>query len=139
MRKILSLILALSVCLLFSLPAAAAEKESKEPKTESASKAPVSVVIDAGAKKQPPVTFPHEKHTKLVKACDTCHHTNKGLTAESKMKVEKCSSCHMKAEGKMGTMSEMNMEKNPMHAKCVGCHKAGKKGPTTCVKCHVKK
>lgn len=138
MRKTLTLILALTVCLLFSLPATAA-KEAKDPKAGATVSAPASVVIDAAAKKQAPVTFPHDKHVKLGKPCDTCHHTNKGLTAESKVKVEKCSSCHMKAEGKMSTMADMNLEKNPMHNKCVGCHKAEKKGPTSCVKCHVKK
>lgn len=141
MRKSLILVLAILVCLCLSASAVLADKETAkaEKKEVSAAKAPVTATISAAAKKQPAVVFPHEKHTKLVKACDTCHHTSKGLTAESKVKVEKCSDCHMKVQGKMGTMADASMQKNPMHAKCIGCHKEQKKGPVLCAKCHVKK
>lgn len=125
MRKTWSLLasLALSLCATVAL----------------ADKGPATVTIADAAKKQAPVVFPHEKHTTLVKTCDTCHHTNKGLTAESKVKVQKCGECHMKAQGKIGTMSEATLTKNPMHVKCVSCHKQQKKGPTNCVQCHKKK
>ena len=54
--------------------------------------------IDAAAKKQLPVPFDHAKHgDKLVKSCDTCHHTHKGLTKAQadKVDVQKCSACHL--------------------------------------------
>jgi hypothetical protein len=104
-----------------------------------AAKPPVTVKIDAAAKKQPAVTFPHEKHLKIAKTCDKCHHTQKGLTAEKDTKVEKCSTCHLDPKDpKVPSMREMSLAKNPFHIGCINCHKEQKKGPTTCVKCHVK-
>jgi len=102
---------------------------------------PENVVIKAAQKKQAPVPFSHGKHaTKLVKSCDTCHHTQKGLTAESaeEKKVQKCSTCHLDPKAGVPSMREMSMTKNPFHIVCVDCHKAEKKGPTACTKCHVK-
>ncbi len=101
---------------------------------------PESITIDAAAKKQPAVVFAHEKHaTKLVKACDTCHHTNKGMTTETGAKVEKCSTCHLDPKGTVPSMREMSMQKNPFHSRCIACHKEQKKGPATCTGCHIKK
>ncbi len=126
MRKTWSLVASLALCLTAAVALA--------------DKGLATVTIGEAAKKQAPVVFPHEKHTTLVKTCDTCHHTNKGLTADSKVKVQKCSECHMKPQGtKVTTMADMNLQKNPMHLKCVGCHKEMKNGPTTCVQCHKKK
>ncbi len=101
---------------------------------------PKEVKIDAAAKKQPAVTFPHEKHaTELVKTCDTCHHTNKGLTAANAKDVPKCSSCHLNpAKADTPDMSEMSLKKNPFHMLCMGCHKEQKKGPAKCNECHKK-
>jgi hypothetical protein len=100
---------------------------------------PATVKIDAAAKKQPAVTFSHDKHVKRAKSCDVCHHTNKGLTADSKTTVKKCSTCHLDPKDKAPTMREMSQTKNPFHKLCISCHKTQKKGPTTCTKCHVKK
>lgn len=102
---------------------------------------PTTVVIDAAAAKQPPVTFAHGKHaTQLVDSCDTCHHTNKGLTAADDKAVAKCSTCHLDPEGAVPSMREMSLAKNPFHTPlCIGCHKEEQKGPTTCKDCHVKK
>lgn len=102
---------------------------------------PKSVTIDAAAKKQAPVVFSHEKHaTTLVPKCETCHHTNKGLTAEKGFAdVKKCSTCHLDPKAGVPGMREMSMQKNPFHALCVDCHKEQKKGPTTCTACHQKK
>ena len=102
---------------------------------------PGKVKVDVAAKKQPPVTFDHAKHgDTLVKSCDTCHHTNKGLTKAQagKVDVKKCSECHLNPQGKVPSMREMSPTKNPMHIRCLGCHKEQKKGPTVCTKCHVK-
>ncbi|MHB0970295.1 MAG: cytochrome c3 family protein [Thermoanaerobaculia bacterium] len=103
---------------------------------------PKTTTIDAAAKKQPGVVFAHEKHQQLVKSCDTCHHMNKGLTAEDKdaeAKVQKCATCHLDPKDAAPSMREMSMTKNPFHILCVNCHKEQKKGPTTCTTCHVKK
>lgn len=102
---------------------------------------PGKVKIDVAAKKQPAVSFDHAKHgDTLVKSCDTCHHTNKGLTKAQadKVDVKKCSACHLEAQGKTPSMREMSLTKNPMHIRCINCHKEQKKGPTLCNKCHVK-
>ena len=102
---------------------------------------PGVVKVDVAAKKQPPVTFNHAKHgDTLVKSCDTCHHTNKGLTKAQadKVEVKKCAECHLEAKGKTPSMREMSLTKNPMHIRCVGCHKETKKGPMACTGCHKK-
>lgn len=100
---------------------------------------PDTTTIDAAAKKQAAVVFPHAKHVKLTK-CETCHHNNKGLTAESKAKVEKCSTCHLDPkDAKTPSMREASLTKNPFHINCISCHKEQKKGPTACTGCHKKK
>lgn len=101
---------------------------------------PTQTVLDAAAKKQPPVPFNHGKHaTELVKLCDTCHHTNEGMTDQSDAKVQKCSACHLDPKGDVPSMREMSLTKNPFHNPCINCHKEQKKGPTVCKDCHVKK
>lgn len=104
---------------------------------------PATVTIDEAQKKQPPVTLAHEKHsTKLVKSCDTCHHMQKGLTADkaTASNVMKCSKCHLDPkDAKVPSMREMALTKNPFHIRCINCHKEQKKGPTACTGCHVKK
>lgn len=97
---------------------------------------PTSVKIDAAKAKQGAVTFPHDKHVKAI-ACDKCHHTDKGLK-EASDKVKKCSACHLDPKDKAPSMRDASLTKNPFHTLCVNCHKAGKKGPTMCNKCHVK-
>ena len=101
---------------------------------------PKEVKIGEAARKQPAVTFNHEQHaTKLAKSCDTCHHKDKGLTAASEKKPEKCSVCHLDPKDpKVPSMREMSLTKNPMHERCIGCHKTEKKGPTVCTQCHKK-
>lgn len=105
---------------------------------------PKTVNIDEAMKKQPSVTLDHEKHAdKLVKSCDVCHHTQKGLTkaeADSgKVEVRKCSACHLDPkDAKIPSMREMSPTKNPMHIRCMGCHKTEKKGPAACTGCHKK-
>ena len=101
---------------------------------------PTTTKIDAAAKKQPGVLFSHEKHAhKLVKSCDTCHHTQKGLVNSEKTKVVPCKTCHLDPKDpKIPSMREMSMTKNPFHIHCVDCHKKEKKGPTACTGCHKK-
>lgn len=104
-----------------------------------AGRVPTTVTIDAAAKKQPAVPFSHDKHTKYAKACDVCHHNEKGLTADSKVEVKKCSTCHLDPKSKAPSMGDSSLTKNPFHTKCIACHKEQKKGPTACTGCHIKK
>ncbi len=99
---------------------------------------PEKVTIKDAQKKQPAVTFPHAQHTKMVDKCETCHHTNKGLTAANDKDVKKCSSCHLNPKDNAPSMSEMSPKKNPFHILCVSCHKEQGKGPTACKECHAK-
>lgn len=104
-----------------------------------AQKPPEKVTFDDVANKQPAVTFDHAKHsTKLVDKCETCHHDNKGLTAKDTSGVKPCRSCHLNPKDDAPSMSEMSPKKNPMHVRCMGCHKENKKGPTKCKECHAK-
>lgn len=101
---------------------------------------PDKVVINAAAKKQPAVPFDHAKHLTRVKSCDTCHHNHKGLAADSKTAVVKCTSCHLDPKKpEILSAREMSLTKNPFHVKCIACHKTEKKGPVACAGCHVKK
>jgi hypothetical protein len=111
----------------------------------SAKAPPKKMVIDACQKKKPPTPFDHEAHGKLT-ACDTCHHTQKGLKAGSNTEVKKCAACHKEPE-KADTpkCTEMSSKKNPYHIRCTGCHKeVAKKDPSKkaikkCDTCHPKK
>lgn len=100
---------------------------------------PKTITIDAAADKQPGVTFDHHAHsTSLVDSCDTCHHTQKGLTASSDANVKKCSGCHLDPKGAVPSMRAASLKDNPFHVRCISCHKETKQGPTTCKQCHVK-
>ncbi len=103
---------------------------------------PDKIRIDAAAKNQLPVPFDHAKHGEtLAKSCDTCHHTRKGLTKAQTdtVDVQKCSACHLDPkDAKIPSMREMSPTRNPMHIRCISCHKEQKKGPTLCTRCHTK-
>ena len=108
----------------------------------AAQQMPTTVTINAAAKKQPAVTFAHDKHVTRAKTCETCHHTNKGLTKDNAKDVKKCTACHLDPKDpKVPSMREMSLTKNPFHIACINCHKAAapKKGPVACTGCHVKK
>lgn len=104
---------------------------------------PTKLKIDAAAKKQPAVTFDHAKHgDTLAKSCGVCHHTQKDLIKAhtNTTDVKKCSECHLDPKvAKIPSMREMSPTKNPMHIRCIACHKEQKKGPVACTGCHVKK
>jgi len=100
---------------------------------------PDTVTIDAAADKKSPVVFPHAAHIEVVDQCDTCHHTQEGLTAESDAEVETCASCHLDPESEdVPSMRQMSLKKNPFHAGCIDCHKEEGAGPTKCDECHPK-
>lgn len=130
MKKLATILLSALVVMLFASGAFAVK----------ATQAPAKITVDEAAKKQPAVTFDHAAHGKLTK-CETCHHTQKGLTGASADEVKKCSSCHLTPEkAETPKMSEMSMTKNPFHIKCISCHKEAKdpKAPTKCADCHKK-
>jgi hypothetical protein len=103
---------------------------------------PGKIKIDAAQKKQPAVAFDHATHgDKRAKDCGTCHHTQKTLTKAlvDKMDVKKCQECHLDPKDpKIPSMREMSLTKNPMHIRCISCHKEQKKGPVVCTGCHKK-
>lgn len=98
---------------------------------------PENITLDKAQAKQPPVAFPHKIHAEKY-ACDNCHHTQKGLTAEAE-KVETCISCHLDPEkAEIPSARQMSLTKNPFHILCISCHKQEAKGPTKCAACHKK-
>lgn len=105
---------------------------------KKATEAPDSVTVAAAQAKQPAVTFDHKAHFALTK-CETCHHTQAGLTKDSTDEVKTCTSCHLKPEkAETPGMAEMSLKKNPFHIACINCHKEQKKGPVKCAECHKK-
>jgi len=101
--------------------------------------APESITIDGAQKKQPAVVFPHKAHIDLGVTCETCHHTQKGMTKDSTDEVQTCTSCHLNpTDAATPSMAEMSTKKNPFHMVCIDCHKEKAKGPTKCAECHKK-
>jgi hypothetical protein len=93
------------------------------------------IEIKGCAKKKKPVTFDHAKHVKETKnKCETCHHLIKGKADPQ----AKCTACHAKPQGSLGTCQDMGKTKNPFHKACITCHTAAKKeaAPTKCAGCH---
>lgn len=120
--KRLSLCTLLLVLGLFAGQALAAEAPSKE-----------LVLRPPQAATQGSVAFRHASHSRLE--CASCHHK----IAENPGNL-KCGGCHNDFQAKKGEKSWYNA----FHAatsphSCVGCHKAMKKGPTACNKCHAPK
>ncbi|MCX7894806.1 MAG: cytochrome c family protein [Thermoanaerobaculum sp.] len=99
---------------------------------------PETVTLDKAKNKQAPVVMSHKLHAEKI-ACDTCHHTQKGLTAQTATEVPTCASCHLDpAKPEVPSMREMSLTKNPLHKLCIDCHKKEAKGPTKCAECHKK-
>ena len=92
-----------------------------------------------------PVKFKHSVHLELGVACAECHHDAKHepLTAEKIAVIAepeslKCATCH----NSTFAVKELQKRKTIFHTSCKVCHKKefnGKKGPTKCSGCHVKK
>ena len=109
-----------------------------------ATKAPDKVSLDDCVAKKTAVAFPHGEHAK-AHACETCHHTQKGLKAGDATEVATCGTCHVTPEkAETPKCAEMSSTKNPFHMLCVNCHKeelakkADTKAPTKCEQCHPK-
>ncbi|HEY3355042.1 MAG TPA: cytochrome c3 family protein [Polyangia bacterium] len=120
--------------------AAPAPAEGAKPAEAKAKAPPAKLTLAECRAKQAPVAFDHKAHYTTHKvACDTCHHTQKGLTLATATGVKKCATCHLNPTGKAPSCQEMALTKNPFHIRCVGCHKQkGAAAPTTCTACHKK-
>lgn len=103
-----------------------------------ANEAPEVTVIAECVAKHAPVKFNHKRHSGNRKIeCDHCHHTDKGVKADSAVEVKKCIVCHSKPGTRdMPGCSEGGMKRNAYHTKCIGCHVKNSKAPTMCKDCH---
>ncbi|MBU0673902.1 MAG: cytochrome c family protein [Proteobacteria bacterium] len=103
---------------------------------------PTDDITIAGKK---PVRFPHSTHLELGLDCGSCHHdgNHQPRTAEDigglvSVDQLRCVSCH----NDDFQNKELQKEKDIFHARCKECHAQGingKKGPTKCSDCHIKK
>ena len=108
----------------------------------TAAKPPQEEIIIDGKK---PARFSHPTHFQLGLDCASCHHDKEHtpLSAEAIGALSdtgslKCVSCHNSEH----PSKDLQKAKDIFHAKCKTCHKegfAGKKGPTKCTSCHLKK
>lgn len=123
-------------------PAAVKPEEPAKPVAApgvKAKNAPDKILLDDCRDKKGAVPFAHKEHVNENKiACDTCHHTQKGLKAGSDTVVKKCVACHLNPTDKAPSCKEKSTSKNPYHLRCLGCHKekADPKAPTKCADCH---
>ena len=87
------------------------------------------VVIKADGAKMAPVTFAHDKHSKVE--CAKCHHKD----ADN---PKACKTCHDIKDVKDGAAKIQDA----FHKACQTCHKEqaekGAKAPTKCNECHKK-
>lgn len=105
-------------------------------------KAPDTEIVIEGKK---PARFDHKKHLALGVTCGQCHHDaqHNPLTKEAILALDngsklQCQSCH----NQDFPNKQLNSIKLAFHVRCKECHKAGvggKKGPTKCTDCHLKK
>ncbi len=121
----------------------------------AAATAPPAVIImnNPGFKKhtKPLVVFDHKKHYDQYKiACGECHHDAHGkplMNLKPGEPVKTCGQCHSDfsifvSPADRSLPREKKIEKyyrEALHAKCIGCHRKLKKGPTRCNECHKKK
>lgn len=132
--KLLALLVLSTAWLCIGITSATAGEGLKAPETE---------LIIEGEKKS--AKFSHPVHLKLALACGVCHHgsehqplTDKDIAAMENSLQLQCTSCHDKdfADPELQTLKAV------FHGRCKECHKQGidgKKGPTKCTGCHVKK
>ena len=92
-----------------------------------------------------PARFSHPTHLNMGLDCASCHHDKEheplSAAAIGEMKdfsSLKCVSCH----NSQHPNKDLQKAKDVFHGKCKTCHKegfAGKKGPSKCTSCHLKK
>lgn len=108
----------------------------------TAAKAPQEAIIIDGKK---PAKFSHPTHLNMGLDCASCHHdkehnplSSEAIGALADTGALKCVSCHNNDHPN----ADLRKLKNVFHARCKECHAkgfAGKKGPTKCTSCHLKK
>ncbi|MBF0452992.1 MAG: tetrathionate reductase family octaheme c-type cytochrome [Candidatus Magnetomorum sp.] len=81
-----------------------------------------------------PVRFMHNKHMIVSGDCTTCHHYRP--EGNNTSETVRCRACHQEAFHP--DIPERTGLKAAYHLKCLGCHKAVKKGPVNCTGCHAK-
>lgn len=86
----------------------------------------VKSVIELTAGNKGNVTFPHEKHHKVVPDCQTCH-----------------AMYPQKTNGISNDIKAGKLQKKQAMGHCLSCHRANKaenkkSGPTSCNECHKK-
>lgn len=111
-------------------------------RADDAAVAPADEITIKGKK---PARFNHPTHISMGLSCATCHHDgeHQPLTAEAIAALPdvgalQCVSCH---NGDFAN-KELQKAKDVFHARCRTCHQEGyqgKKGPTKCSACHIKK
>ena len=131
--KPIILIAAIGLALLINISTGSAEEGLTAPTEE--------LTIDG----KKPARFPHATHLSIGIACGVCHHDgeHQGLSSEAigamnDASVLKCVSCHNPDHPD----KKLQKAKDIFHARCKECHKTGyegKKGPTKCTGCHIKK
>lgn len=90
---------------------------------------PANPTLDYNGKGFKVVNFPHHDHQNRAGGCMTCHHADK-----PEARPRACRTCHDgEAQGRRPQI------KDAYHARCIGCHKEVKKGPTACMDCHGRK
>lgn len=109
---------------------------------ETTAAAPADELVIQGKK---PARFSHPVHIGVGLECGSCHHDqdHKPLTAEAIGALTdtaglSCVSCH----NEQLPNKELQAAKDVFHARCKTCHQEGyqgKKGPTKCGDCHIKK
>jgi len=129
--------------LLLGMATAVALALAAAPVLAEGAKPPAGEIRIEGKK---PARFSHEKHLAQGMDCGRCHHNDEHepLTAESiaaKLAAGgslACGSCHTKDFAN----TKLQRRKDVFHGRCRACHKQGyngKKGPTRCNTCHIKK
>ncbi|MEN8136486.1 MAG: cytochrome c3 family protein [Thermodesulfobacteriota bacterium] len=132
-RKITATIVAITIGLAVGIGTVQANEQIK---------APAKSITITGKK---PVKFNHTTHLQMGVACAECHHdeqhnprTAESISALPDSGVLQCATCHNSDFAN----PELQKRKTIFHANCKTCHKTGlngKKGPTKCSGCHLKK
>ncbi|GBD98030.1 nine-heme cytochrome c precursor [bacterium BMS3Abin07] len=158
MRKITTIVLAISVCILFVV----SPYSGKEPNTDTASATsskismPGVCILDSLTDLYEPVKFDHAMHTFIADNCGMCHHQHPDSEAQ------RCKNCHslnasifkksvvnsfLSCKTCHGTYDPANPDmpglKVAYHRQCFQCHRGmGNVGkdPRGCTKqCHAKR
>jgi len=132
-REIITTVVAITIGMALGIGAVQAGDQIKAPEK--------SITIDG----KKPVIFSHTTHLELGVACAECHHDEKHqprnaetIATLTDSSVLQCATCHNSDFANQ----KLQKRKTIFHENCKTCHQAGldgKKGPTKCSGCHIKK